>query len=413
MSLCDEIWKSHPIYTNHKSSNFAIVKNIKTKRLIKGYKDTQGYTQLHFRGYPQKESIKIPLHIFVYECFNGVVDSSYYDIDHIDNDKKKESYNHLSNLQKLSREEHNKKTGSTRIKIKEKKNDDKYLIWQIKVKNNIEISRKKYNSMEKLLKDGFNIKFVLKCCNGLINSHMGYKWEHYNFEGEYWASLYDIKYDKCMVSNMGRVNYKGIISYGYVGRNGYKIKSIKDKEYKVHQLICIAFYGNAPTCLHTVDHINHIVDDNSETNLRWATKREQTLNRSNKKKICAYEARTGLYYKTWNSRDEAAKELKIKSPSSISDVCNGKNKSSHGYIFKFVENNEYKNNIEISIEKKKPKKYNYNKILALDIETEELIDMYDNQKIASERLKISSSGINSALNGKFKTFGGFKWKYLS
>lgn len=48
-----------------------------------------------------------------------------------------------------------------------------------------------------------------------------------------------------------------------------------------YQYICQAFYGNKPTEKHTVDHINRNNNDNRPFNLRWATSKEQGINRDN------------------------------------------------------------------------------------------------------------------------------------
>lgn len=411
-SLKDEVWKSHPIYHNHSASNFARVKNTKIKRLLTGHVDKEGYTQLQFLGY-QKDSVRIALHIFVYECFNEIVDSKKYDIDHINNDKKLPSYNHITNLQKLTRKEHNAKAAQIR-KTRDggyTKKDDKYLIWRIKVNSkDEEVERIRYDSLEKLLEDGFSFRFVSKCCRGIIEKHRGYKWEFLDLPGEYWVSLYDEKYDKCLVSNMGRVNHNYSISYGYTGRSGYKIKSVNNTEYKVHHLICLAFHGRSPTSEHTPDHINNIVDDNRSDNLRWANKKQQTMNRTNYRKVCAFDAKTGIYFKTWDTQAEAAKELKIKSPSSISDVCSGKNKSSGGYIFQYTNNDEVKENID-PITKKIPAKQNFGKVVAYDLETGKIFKIFESQGAASKELKIYGSGISLACSGRYKTYGGYIWKY--
>lgn len=472
VSLKNEVWKIHPVYHNHSASNFARIKNTKTKRLLTGHVDKEGYTQLYFRGYPEKDSVRIAIHIFVYECFNGLYNHKLFDIDHINNDKKLPSYNYLENLQKMTRREHNIKAGQMR-KLRNNDNDnkdDKYLLWRVSVdKNDQEIERVRYDSLNKLLEDGFSLPYVLKCCRGDIDKHRGYRWLFYDLPGECWVSLYDEKYDKCRVSNMGRVQYKNIISYGFVGRSGYKIKSINNIEYKVHHLICLAFNGIPSTDKHTPDHINNIVDDNRSDNLRWADKRQQTIHRSNYRKVCAFETKTGEYLKTWNTQAEAAKELNIKSPSSISDVCSGKNKSCGNYTFQYTDNNEVKNNISPLINNKKKgvqayyidsnnlykewddvldaademnlkstrhiirackNKYkkccNYNwkfiddknnkvknqgKIKAYDIETGKLFKIFDNQRTASIELEINGSSISSACSGRYKTCGGYIWKY--
>lgn len=100
-----EIWKQHPVYENYCGSSLGNVKNIKTDKLLFGYKDLYGYIKLSFTN-----KIRIPLHKFIYECFYGIIDSSIYDIDHIDSDKTSYDYNFLRNLQPLTRKDHSIKT---------------------------------------------------------------------------------------------------------------------------------------------------------------------------------------------------------------------------------------------------------------------------------------------------------------
>tara|TARA_R110000822_G_scaffold167086_1_gene307257 strand:+ start:88 stop:561 length:474 start_codon:yes stop_codon:yes gene_type:complete len=69
---------------------------------------------------------------------------------------------------------------------------------------------------------------------------------------------------------------------GYVNHKGYRIVGLcgggKRKFMRLHRLLAIAFISN-PENKRTVDHINRIRDDNRLKNLRWATDREQALNR--------------------------------------------------------------------------------------------------------------------------------------
>ncbi len=64
-----KFWQQHPVYDNHSGSNLARVKNTKTKRLLTGHLDKEGYTQMGFYGYDDDITIKIGLHVFVFECF--------------------------------------------------------------------------------------------------------------------------------------------------------------------------------------------------------------------------------------------------------------------------------------------------------------------------------------------------------
>ena len=69
---------------------------------------------------------------------------------------------------------------------------------------------------------------------------------------------------------------------GSVNHKGYRIvglcKDGKRKRMYLHRLLALAFISNTEN-KRTVDHINRVRDDNRLENLRWATDREQALNR--------------------------------------------------------------------------------------------------------------------------------------
>lgn len=72
-----------------------------------------------------------------------------------------------------------------------------------------------------------------------------------------------------------------------VKRHGYPTVTHRQKIWRVHRLVALAFVGPQPTPGHTVDHIakydgdwERERSDNRACNLRWATRAEQTSNRT-------------------------------------------------------------------------------------------------------------------------------------
>lgn len=63
-------------------------------------------------------------------------------------------------------------------------------------------------------------------------------------------------------------------------RGGYPIVTLSDaglvKTWPVHQIVCLSFHGDRPTPAHEVAHKDGVPTNVSETNLRWATRKENS-----------------------------------------------------------------------------------------------------------------------------------------
>lgn len=117
------------------------------------------------------------------------------------------------------------------------------------------------------------------------------------------------------------------------------------KTYRVNRLIALTFIDN-PFNKETVNHINGNKLDNRVENLEWATYKEQIVHKhkilkvpysnckecheSNKKRIIRSDG------KIYNSLLEAKKDLNNQN-AHITEVCQGKLKSTCGYSFKYLE----------------------------------------------------------------------------
>lgn len=192
----------------------------------------------------------------------------------------------------------------------------------------------------------------------------------------------DIKnYPDYMVSNQGRVislNFKRTGKEQVLrcckGKDGYLAvklyKNGKLKNFKVHRLVSEAFIPNTDN-KPFIDHINTDKTDNRVENLRWVTSKENSNNpltkkhfsesrkgklNYNSKKVLQFDL-NGNLIRSWDAVREVERELGYYN-SSISSCCNGKRKTTNGYIWRYYD-------LELYLESKLFKAFNIkNKLVA-------------------------------------------------
>ena len=161
---------------------------------------------------------------------------------------------------------------------------------------------------------------------------------------EIWVNMEKLGYPNYSVSNFGRVknDVSNKIILGSTVR-GYKLIYLphvtgKSKYIPVHRLIALSFLGEPPDIGMSVDHINRDRSDNRLSNLRWATQKQQCLNKTfsqssiTTKKVeqCKMD---GSIIKVWNSRIEAANSLGL-NVRRITACCTGKKKFYRNYLWR-------------------------------------------------------------------------------
>tara|TARA_Y100000389_G_scaffold58811_1_gene54791 strand:+ start:703 stop:1755 length:1053 start_codon:yes stop_codon:yes gene_type:complete len=108
-----------------------------------------------------------------------------------------------------------------------------------------------------------------------------------------WKAVPGIEASKLLVSSEGWIRTRrkskggvqalGPPQKGSLGNTVTFRTAVDGKMYLVHRLVALAFLGPPPTSSHSVDHCNQNSTDNRVSNLRWATKSEQTLNQGKRK----------------------------------------------------------------------------------------------------------------------------------
>lgn len=163
-----------------------------------------------------------------------------------------------------------------------------------------------------------------------------------------------------MVSNLGRIKscdrycgkrfYKGHILPLHNNGKGYLqvrlSKNGKQKNYKVHRLVVLAFIPN-PNNLPCVNHKNENKLDNRVENLEWCTiaynnSYGTSIERNSKKRINGIRSTKinqltldGELVRVWPSMNEIKRELNF-SLASIHRCCNNLYKQAYGYIWRYA-----------------------------------------------------------------------------
>lgn len=163
-------------------------------------------------------------------------------------------------------------------------------------------------------------------------------------EPETWSEI--LGFCSYSVSTQGRIRNEktGRFLKPTVNMKGYMTVSLWEnnvkKIYFVHRLVAAAFIPN-PEHKGTVNHINHVRQDNSVDNLEWATTAEQNNHKQKhigssrrQKAIWQCNMQSGERLKIYNSIDEAAKAVKGHH-ANISSVANKRRSCAYGYKWEY------------------------------------------------------------------------------
>ena len=126
------------------------------------------------------------------------------------------------------------------------------------------------------------------------------------------------------------------------------------------------------------------------------------------RKICQYDL-DGNFLQIFDTIKDAEKALNIIGKSNITKVCQGGHYQDHGFQWRYFENN-YNENIGKCHKLGLPKKRT--KVAQCDLETKEIIKIFNSMAEAERELNISHQQISKVCNEKAKSAGGYHWKRI-
>lgn len=264
---------------------------------------------------------------------------------------------------------------------------------------------------------------ISKCANNNREEAFGYKWkfdiqeENVNEEWKLYVKSNDNKY---YVSNYGRVkNNDRLLKIGTSG--GYNTVYLDNKTQKCHIIVAKIFLPNSNNCP-VVNHKDGNKLNNHVSNLEWVSIQENVQHSIENglnplhKKIINYDD-NGTILGVYINCADAGRKLNV-NKSSVHKCCLnqiqtcGENKLK----FKYLDENDDIENMKIHAPKKEEKgkfdmSHLYRKVVCYNDDSN-ILNIFGNSKEAGRVLGVSGSSVLECCQGKRKTCGGKKFKYL-
>jgi hypothetical protein len=327
----NKIWKNIKNYEDdYKISNYGDVYSLKSNKLLKPTKNLENYYSVKLIKNDNRK--KFLLHRLVYDTFKNLTNKENYVVDHIDRNP---SNNHIDNLREISKSENSINRDLT---IKPEKGK----IIQYSLDN---IFIKEWNSISDIknylkIKNGNKIN---KCCQQKIKSAHNFIWKTNKFienTDEYIALKTDDNklYSNYKINKSGQIINKYNYLMNYTINNGYYLLELTSddktcKMFRVNRLVGLTFIDN-PNNYNIINHIDENKLNNNVDNLQWCN-HKQNIAHSYGKKVNQIDIKTNKIIKTFNTINDAFRELNKTYGANIRWVCEGKRQSAFGYKWSY------------------------------------------------------------------------------
>ena len=221
------------------------------------------------------------------------------------------------------------------------------------------------------------------------------------YNNEIWKQT---KYKGYLVSNYGRIKSLGDTENRYKRNidkillpstkdNGYLFVTINGHHYYIHRIVAETFLPN-PDNLPFVNHKNQYKKDNRVNNLEWCSE-EYNSAYSIGRKVKQIDIKTKRIVVSFDSVNQAAKAINGNSSCILSCCKRIKYNTYKGYIWRFINDNDYSLPI-------KPV------IVRINLKTKEET-IYNSVSAAADANKLNTSAIYNCIYKKSKTCGGYGW----